>query len=133
MNVCIRVQKVATFFGKVGKVSVEAVSVSSEDDAIVVLDEWFQNYWVPEVGNVLWIAGLTTWGVFEDRVIQFLFPPWRGVGIAKQPTPAGDSAFSRALELFAGIGGWGEASLNVLGVDDFSPLILIRNHVNCWV
>jgi len=113
MNVWIRVLCVASFYDRV---CIEVESVNSEERCTVVLDDWFQHHWIPDVGDVLWISGLTTWGVLRDRVIQWLYPPTAGIGIAKQPKPAGTWKPSRALELFAGIGGWGEACENVLGV-----------------
>ena len=72
--------------------------------------------------EVLWISGLSTWGVLNGKVIQFLFPPSTGVGIAKQPVPSGRSKPTTVLELFAGIGGWGDACANVWGVDEFCSI-----------
>ena len=116
MNVLLSVKRVDQFFGRV---CFHATSVGSSAEAIVVLDEWFQHHWIPTSGDVLWISGLTTWGVLNGTTIQFLFPPATGVGIAKQPVLAGRTKPTRALELFAGIGGWGDACENVLGVEEF--------------
>ena len=119
MNVLIAVKFVDHFYGRV---CFHATSVDSSAEAIVVMDEWFQQHWMPASGEVLWISGLTTWGVLHGTTIQFLFPPSTGVGIAKQSTATGLSKPTRVLELFAGIGGWGDACENVLGAEEFCSI-----------
>ena len=114
MNVWIRVEEV---FHSLGRTCFTARSVDHETTATIAMDDWFVGRWIPSVGDVLWISGLSTWGAIGDRVVQFLFSPIMGIGIAKQPGPAGHRFEARALELFAGIGGWRTACENVLGIE----------------
>ena len=114
MNVWIRVEEVFRFLGRT---CFTARSVDHEKTATIAMDDWLVGRWIPSVGDVLWISGLSTWGALGNRIIQFLFPPTIGIGIAKQPGPAGHRLEARALELFAGIGGWNAACENVLGIE----------------
>ena len=112
MNVHIRVLSIGTFEDRV---CFEAQSIEHGQVATIVMDEWFRGKWIPCVGDNLWISGLSTWGSLEGKVVQFLFSPLAGVGIAKQPVYAGWHTPMRVLEIFAGIGGWGIACENVIG------------------
>ncbi len=100
-----------------GRPVIEVTSGIEGDVALIAFDEWYSSFWQPVPGDTYWIAKIAIWGKSGNIPIHYMYHPRMGVGLAKQPGPR-DAGNRRLLELFSGIGGWGVAWENVVGVKD---------------
>ena len=91
----------------------EFEDVCGRGKGVIIFDEWCRQFEFFPFQR-FWIAGLTLWGSFKGSLVHFLHHPCRGTGIARQSPPSnGLVQQGRLLELFAGIGGWSTAMVDL--------------------
>ena len=100
--------------------TIEAVTTEGRT-VWIVASSFYDELWIPSIGESMCLFQGTCCGSFYDIPIFFVPPPGWGFALIRHPSPY---SVPRSLEMFAGIGGWGQAIRALLGQDH--PILSIE-------